>query len=83
MGLGIPPLNIKIMLESNPLKSTILVRRLAVLWYPIVSVQQSGAFVVSEGCLLGLAAGGRAAGRRGLWHRAVHAASPHTQSPQD
>ena len=31
MGLGIPPLNIKIMLESNPLKSTMLVGRLAVL----------------------------------------------------
>ena len=30
MGLGIPPLDIKSMLESNPLKSRILVRRLAV-----------------------------------------------------
>ena len=30
MGLGIPPLNNNIMLESNPLKSTMLVRRLAV-----------------------------------------------------
>ena len=30
MGLGIPSLNIKIMLESNPLKSIMLVRRLAV-----------------------------------------------------
>ena len=30
MGLGIPPLRIKMMLESNPLKSTMLVRRLAV-----------------------------------------------------
>ena len=30
MGLGISPLYIEIMLESNPLKSTILVRRLAV-----------------------------------------------------
>ena len=30
MGLGIPPLRIKIMLESNPLKSIMLVRRLAV-----------------------------------------------------
>ena len=30
MGRGIPPLRIKIMLESNPLKSTMLVRRLAV-----------------------------------------------------
>ena len=29
-GLGIPPLNIKIMLESNPLKSIMLLRRLAV-----------------------------------------------------
>ena len=28
MGLGIPPLRIKIMLESNPLKSIILVRGL-------------------------------------------------------
>ena len=30
MGLGIPPLKIEILLESNPLKSRILVRRLAV-----------------------------------------------------
>ena len=30
MGLGIPPLEIKTMLEANPLKSRILVRRLAV-----------------------------------------------------
>ena len=30
MGLGVPPLRIKIMLESNPPKSRILVRRLAV-----------------------------------------------------
>ena len=30
MGLEIPPLRIKITLESNPLKSTMLVRRLAV-----------------------------------------------------
>ena len=30
MGLGIPPLKIKILLESNPLKSSVLVRRLAV-----------------------------------------------------
>ena len=30
LGLGIPSLNIKILLESNPLKSRILVRRLAV-----------------------------------------------------
>ena len=34
MGLGIPPLNIKILLESNPLKSRILVRRLAVFPLP-------------------------------------------------
>ena len=32
MDLRIPPLNIKIVLESNPLKSRILVRRLAVPW---------------------------------------------------
>ena len=31
MGLGIPPLKTKILLESNPLTSIILVRRLAVL----------------------------------------------------
>ena len=31
MGLRIPPLQFKIMLESNPLKSRILVRRLAVI----------------------------------------------------
>ena len=30
MGMRIPPLDVKIMLESNPLKSRILVRRLAV-----------------------------------------------------
>ena len=30
MGLGIPPLELPILLESNPLKSRILVRRLAV-----------------------------------------------------
>ena len=30
MDMRIPPLNIEIMLESNPLKSRILVRRLAV-----------------------------------------------------
>ena len=30
MGLGIPPLRIKIMLESNPLKSTMLVGGLGV-----------------------------------------------------
>ena len=32
MGLGIPPLKINILLESSPLKSRILVRRLAVRW---------------------------------------------------
>ena len=32
MGMRIPPLKLKIMLESNPLKSTTLVRRLAVIW---------------------------------------------------
>ena len=31
MGLGIPPLKINMMLESNPLKSTMLVGRLGVL----------------------------------------------------
>ena len=30
MGMRVPPLNLKIMLESKPLKSIILVRRLAV-----------------------------------------------------
>ena len=30
MGLGIPPLKLKMMLESNPMKSRILVRGLAV-----------------------------------------------------
>ena len=30
MGLGIPPLETKLMLESNPLKSTMLVGRLGV-----------------------------------------------------
>ena len=33
MGLGIPPLTLKIMLESSPVKSTMLVERLAVLSY--------------------------------------------------
>ena len=33
MGLGIPPLEIKIMLQSNPPKSTMLVGRLAVYFY--------------------------------------------------
>ena len=36
MGLGIPPLMINIMLESNPLKSTMLVRKLAVLSFIVV-----------------------------------------------
>ena len=31
MGLGIPPLKLKIMIESNPLRSPMLVGRLAVL----------------------------------------------------
>ena len=30
VGLGIPPLQLKILFESNPLKSRILVRRLAI-----------------------------------------------------
>ena len=30
MGLGIPPIKLKILIESNPLKSRIVVRRLAV-----------------------------------------------------
>ena len=41
MGLGIPPLNIKIMLESNPLKSVMLVRRLAVQPSPQASDEPS------------------------------------------
>ena len=39
-GLRIPPINIKILLESNPLKSRILARRLAV---PCSTAQQSSA----------------------------------------
>ena len=39
LGLEIPPLNIKIMLEPNPLKSTMLVGRLAVI--PLTSILQS------------------------------------------
>ena len=46
MGLGIPPLEIQITLESNPLKSRILVRRLAVL-----SLVRSSRGSVSEGYL--------------------------------
>ena len=34
MDMRIPPLRIKIMLESNPLKSIVLVRRLAVFEIP-------------------------------------------------
>ena len=39
MNLGIPPLQIKIVLESNPLKSTMLVGRLGVLVYNIILLQ--------------------------------------------
>ena len=42
MGLGIPPLEIKIVLESNPLKSTMLVGRLAVLWISSGSLMSVG-----------------------------------------
>ena len=42
MGLGIPPLIIKIVLESNPLKSTMLVGRLAVMWtFPVLIAETS------------------------------------------
>ena len=40
MDMRIPPLNIKILLELNPLKSGILVRRLAV---AVLSVSRGGA----------------------------------------
>ena len=40
MGLGIPTLTIKILLESNPLKSRILVRRLAVASWPTAQPTQ-------------------------------------------
>ena len=43
MDLGIPPLIIKIMLESNPLKSIMLVWRLAVKWHTATSIQKVGA----------------------------------------
>ena len=36
MGLGIPPIKIKIVLESNPLTSTILVGGLGVTHYPFL-----------------------------------------------
>ena len=38
MGLGIPPLKIKIVLESNPLKPTMLVGRLGVVMLMMLTV---------------------------------------------
>ena len=42
MGLGIPPLRIKSMLESKPLKSRILARRLAVAFCLVSPISQIG-----------------------------------------
>ena len=42
MDPGIPPLIIKLMLESNPLKSRILVRRLAVSCRPLAKPRRAG-----------------------------------------
>ena len=47
MGLGIPPLVINIMLESNPLKFIMLVRGLAVSVYVYVSCLQLSFMYVS------------------------------------
>ena len=47
MGLGIYPLMIKIMLESNPLKSAMLVGRLGVDWIPCPLVEWNPLNVVS------------------------------------
>ena len=45
MGMIIPPLEIKILLESNPLKSRILVRRLAVSWKPMPTLSLTSCVV--------------------------------------
>ena len=45
MGLGIPPLNIKIMLGSNPLKSRILVGRLAIHGAAGLGILPSGSWI--------------------------------------
>ena len=45
MGLGIPPLQIKIMLESTPLKSTMLVGRLG------VALERAGLVLGGTTCL--------------------------------
>ena len=52
MGLGIPPLHINIMLESNPLKSIILVRRLAIKGAATIKVLEHGMLqsVTNKGC---------------------------------
>ena len=44
MGLGIPPLNIQIMLASNPLKYRILVRRLAARTLPATAAVAAPAY---------------------------------------
>ena len=46
MDLGIPPLKIKILPESSPLKSRILVRRLAVGWARPICVARTVTYVV-------------------------------------
>ena len=48
MGLGIPPLDIEIMLESNPPESRILVRILAVLEFLDAGGSQSRGFLRQE-----------------------------------
>ena len=45
MGLGIPPLRIKIMLESNPLKSTMLIGRLGVVSESMVKSQYEAQYI--------------------------------------
>ena len=46
MGLGIPPLKIKIALEANPLKSIMLVGRFPVLWYDNIKIFQYYVIIV-------------------------------------
>ena len=49
MGLGIPPLKIKIMLQSNPVRSRILVRRLAEIGRTLGATAKETPHVPSEG----------------------------------
>ena len=62
MGLGIPPLEVKILLESNSLKSTILVRILAAIRWsqrPLAGAEAAAQL------RSGLRGGSQAVGQRG------------------